>query len=107
MPGFYLEVRPACRCAHAGYGEHSAKADVAEFNGDHDHVGQRLVVGPAPIGAPRGRKADTVGLGVVIHELCTTEASGHLHIIVMTAQPEIAVEEEILPVAVGGDMLRE
>src|SRR5215813_5323870 len=86
-------------CPRAALGE----SDVADVDRYHQHIQNRTPVGPTRIGATFARQAHAVGLGIFQHQLRGGEATGDVDIVVVAAELEFLVKEEILNLAMRPD----
>src|SRR5215471_7357043 len=79
------------------------EGDVAHLHRYHQHIRDRTPIGAARIGATLARQADAVGLGIFQHQLSGREATGDIDAVVVPAELEFLVKEEILNFAMRPD----
>ena len=86
----------------AGFGR-LREDNVADVDRYHQHIQNWTPVGAARIGATLARQTHAVGLGILQHQLRGGEATGGIDTLVVAAELEFIVEEEILNLAVRLD----
>jgi hypothetical protein len=79
------------------------EGNLAEVDRNHQHIQDRTPVGAARIGATLARQAHAVCLGIFQHQLRGGETTGDVDTVVVAAELELFVEEEILNLAVCVD----
>src|SRR5262245_52119226 len=77
--------------------------NVADVDGDHQHIQDRTPIGAARVRATLARQAHAVGLDIFPHQLRGGEATGDIDTVVVAAELECLVKEEILNLAMRLD----
>src|SRR6516165_12781360 len=84
----------------ARFGRHLREGHVADIDRYHQHIQDRTPIGAARVSATLARQAHAVGLGIFEHQLSGGEAAGDVDAVVVAAELELVVKEEILNLAV-------
>src|SRR5262249_48183827 len=79
------------------------EGDLADVDRYHQHIQYWPPIGAARIGATLARQANAVGLGIFQHQLSGGEATGDIDAVIVAAELEFLVKEEILNLAMGVD----
>src|SRR5215831_8739653 len=79
------------------------EGNVADVDRYHQHIQDRTPVRAARIGATLARQANAIGLGIFQHQLRGGEATGDIDAVVVAAELEFLVKEEILNLAMRLD----
>jgi hypothetical protein len=75
------------------------EGNVADVDRYHQHIQYRAPIGTARIGAPLARQANAIGLGIFQHKLRGWKAAGDIDAVVVAAELESLIKEEILNLA--------